>query len=699
VTGVDRHALIREVFDAAVAMPPPERRRFVEDRTVADRSVRDEVLTLLRALDDTGFLAEPLATTPPVPFAIEGTGPAVQIANYRVLREIGRGGMGIVYLAVRNDDVFHKVVELKVIGAGLDQTFVERFKKERQILAGLDHPNIARILDGGDTPDGRPFYVMEYVAGDSIDAYCARVGADTPERLRLMRDVCAAVEHLHDHAIVHRDLKPTNILVTNDGQVKLLDFGIARIQTIDGVLAEGAATDHRTRLLTPGYASPEQLRGHEVTKRSDIYSLGAVLYELLTGRLPYLDAGGSPDLTAQLAGGRPTPPSRLIAGRDSSSGRRPTTGVRLLTSDLDVVALTTLHPEASKRYTSVQILREELDRILDGHPLQHAGRGWGDALRHWVGRNRIAAALMVLVAIAFAVAVGFAIQSYVDRVRLEATQGEVDRLVAMLNRRVELWVVPGGVPTAQKVADVETADHLLQSKVLDGLVAAGGSAERVGGTVVGIRQFLDRADELSKDDPPVRKSIAVTYRRVGDFEATAKREPDESRRRAVGSYQRSAAIAVSVTPSDREWVENQLAELAVLVERYGEALAVSAPAPEVAAPVTPPPIPAPSVTRQVVRSSPEVPSPASEDLERVAERLRFSIRQVEHTRRNVEALRGRLESQGKVLRPEISAGIAQVEAFIEQARRSVDQGDVATAEDALSRASYALRRVNDAVGR
>jgi GGDEF domain-containing protein len=186
---------------------------------------------------------------------------------------------------------------------------------------------------------------------------------------------------------------------------------------------------------------------------------------------------------------------------------------------------------------------------------------------------------------------------------------------------------------------------------------------------------------------------------VGDFEATAKREPDESRRRAVGSYQRSAAIAVSVTPSDREWVENQLAELAVLVERYGEALAVSAPAPEVAAPVTPPPIPAPSVTRQVVRSSPEVPSPASEDLERVAERLRFSIRQVEHTRRNVEALRGRLESQGKVLRPEISAGIAQVEAFIEQARRSVDQGDVATAEDALSRASYALRRVNDAVGR
>src|SRR6185295_15498403 len=204
-------------------------------------------------------------------------------------------------------DVFKKVVALKVINVvnSVDGTaeagFVARFKQERQILAGLDHPNIARILDGGNTEDGRPFYVMEYVAGSPIDDYCARVNADVPTRLRMITQVCDAVDYLHDHAIAHRDIKPANILVTADGRVKLVDFGIARVDTVDGLVASASPAGKPTMLMTPGYAAPEQL----------------------AGRLPYADAEGRPNLAAQLAGPEPKPPSQELPGalKKKTTGR------------------------------------------------------------------------------------------------------------------------------------------------------------------------------------------------------------------------------------------------------------------------------------------------------------------------------------------------------------------------------------------
>lgn len=214
----------------------------------------------------------------------EGT----RIGPYKVLREIGHGGMGTVYLAVRDDDVFKKRVAIKLVRRGMDtDSIIRRFRNERQILASLDHPNIARLLDGGATEDGLPYLVLEYIEGQPMDDYCDRHQLSIEERVKLFRTVCAAVQFAHQNLIVHRDLKPGNILVTADGTPKLLDFGIARIlnlelssQTIDPTLSI-------MKLLTPGYASPEQMRGETITTASDVYSLGVILYQLLTGHRPY----------------------------------------------------------------------------------------------------------------------------------------------------------------------------------------------------------------------------------------------------------------------------------------------------------------------------------------------------------------------------------------------------------------------------
>jgi predicted Ser/Thr protein kinase len=336
--------------------------------------------------------------------------------------------MGVVYLAARNDDVFRKVVALKVIGSEIvDKEFVERFKKERQILAGLDHPNIARILDGGNTADGRPFYAMEYVSGVPIDKHCSKFGADARERVRLVTQVCHAVDYLHDQAIVHRDLKPNNILVTGQGQIKLIDFGIARVQTVDGMLGPSSTPGQPTLLLTPGYASPEQLEGAEVTKQSDLYSLASILYELLTGCLPFVDARGKLDLAAQVSGADPLSPSKLISNRDGTTKRKTTAVDRRFSTDVDEVVLTALKRDVSRRYPTVRAFGDELARALEGVPSTESRRRGG--IRHPLAPNRVAVALAALVIVVGALAAGFTVQARADRVRLDARKDAVARVV------------------------------------------------------------------------------------------------------------------------------------------------------------------------------------------------------------------------------------------------------------------------------
>ncbi|MGE0460462.1 MAG: protein kinase [Vicinamibacterales bacterium] len=717
---LERYERLRALFDAAASVEPAERQAFIEAQTPDDGTLRAE----LKALLATGAATElpsrvPLsADTSPTPEApARAPAPAlgapdlgVQVGHYRLLREIGRGGMGVVYLAARNDDVFSKVVALKVIGAGaLDPEFVKRFRQERQILAGLDHPNIARILDGGDTPDGRPFYVMEHIAGVPIDAHCASAQADVRARLGLFRQVCLAVEHLHDKAVIHRDLKPSNVLVTPEGTVKLLDFGIARVQGIAGLASPVSSPGHQTMIMTPGYASPEQIDGREVDKPSDVYSLGVLLYQLLTGELPFGDDQGRPDVSAQLSGRAPVPPSRRGAMAARRSDRPPSTRQLRITADLDRVTLAALEKEPLLRYPSVRALREEIDRVLEGRPLASRSHQWVYRFRLFVGRNRMAAALAALLIIAVLTGGGIAVRNAIERARLEARAGELERFVVMLNARVERWAEPNqAVPVEEKLADVAGASAVLSSDALPALATRDEGRERADRLIGGVNHFLDRAANLAGEaELPVKRSIALTYRQAGDLQAGPLAPPGGERQQAVASYRRAAEVAVRAAPAEDPWVKAQLAELSGLLRGLGARLDAAGMLPSPAAPPEPvaeavttsaaPPPGARRASTPAAMGAPAAMDPAEfDELTRQIARVRVTA---EQTRVNVADLRQRLESSGQVLRADIAAGMSRVESFLEAATRDLERRDSTGVRDNLQRASYALKLVGEAVGR
>ncbi|MEM1181075.1 MAG: serine/threonine-protein kinase [Acidobacteriota bacterium] len=360
------------------------------------------------------------------------------IDGYRVLERLGTGGMGSVYLAERRDADFERRVAIKVLRAGFDVPETRsRFVSERQILADFDHPHIARLFDGGTLGDGRPYLVMEYVDGRPIDRYCDDEGLGVRGRVQLMLDVCSAVRYAHSRLVVHRDLKPSNILVTGDGTVKLLDFGIAKL--LDP--ASFPVTVHATRdgkaPMTPHYASPEQIRGEPVTTGADVYSLGVVLYRLLSGRLPFRFDNSTPvAMLAALERFEPTRPSSAVeaTGRAKSKGeaasardrRRPlfvdgspgriaeSVGVdprewqRQLRGDLDNVVLNALHRDPNRRYATVGQLRDDLERHLEGRPVRARQDSYFYRLGKFIGRHRWPTALLAVLALALVAFAGFA---------------------------------------------------------------------------------------------------------------------------------------------------------------------------------------------------------------------------------------------------------------------------------------------------
>ena len=397
----ERFRHIRNLFEAVVERPPDTRGTFLAEACAADADLQAEVERLLAAhRHDTDMLPAP-AILPENPQRLEGR----RIGPYEILREIGQGGMGTVYLAMRADHAFRKQVALKIVRpeAG-SRDVVRRFQQEREILATLDHPNIARLLDGGSTEQGLPYFVMEYVAGEPIDIYCDRHKLNVVARLELFRTVCAAVECAHRSGFVHRDLKPANILVTAEGTAKLLDFGIAKVLR---AADDAAAYVTRTglHLMTPEYASPEQVRGEAITGLSDVYSLGAILYELLTGHRPYrMRSRMFHEIVRVICEEPPTRPSTAVSQPEDTASRArdasPAQLRRQLSGDLDNILLKSLSKEPLERYRSAGQLDEDVQRHLQGQPVLARG----DTLVYRIAKFLQRYKIWVIAAIAMAAA-------------------------------------------------------------------------------------------------------------------------------------------------------------------------------------------------------------------------------------------------------------------------------------------------------
>ena len=414
----DDWARLEPLLDAALDLPPAERGAYLDglDLPPEERARLDALLAA--DADDAPVLDHPDRLGVLVEAADLGGGgaaPGTRVGPYRVVREIGRGGMGTVHLAERADGAFDKQVALKLVRPGVAEGLLARFRAERQILARLDHPGIARLLDGGRADDGRPFLVMEHVAGQPITAYCDTRRLSVEDRLALFGQVCDAVAYAHRQLVVHRDLKPSNILVTDGGRVKLLDFGIAKLLD-DGAERSLVRTATEQRLLTPAYAAPEQVRGEPPTTATDVYALGVLLYELLTGRRPYrLPSRARHAVERAILEAEPTRPSTAVteptddaptATLAEARGAEPGRLRRRLAGDLDAVVLTALRKDPDRRYGSADAFGRDVRRHLDGLPVEARADSAAYRAGRFVRRHRAgvaAAALMAVLSLVYVV--------------------------------------------------------------------------------------------------------------------------------------------------------------------------------------------------------------------------------------------------------------------------------------------------------
>lgn len=393
---------IKRLLDEVLDAPADQRWTRLRQVVREDPTLGPEVEALLEGEEQAdGFLEKPLFERS----VEEDLAPGSRLGPYEVVRLLGHGGMGEVYLARRVDD-FERQVALKVIRHGLRRRdLVRRFENERQILARIEHPYIARLLDGGTTVEGLPYLVMEYVDGEPLDVYVERNGLSIRERVGLFRGICSAFEELHRNLIVHRDLKPGNVLITRTGEPRLLDFGVAKLlqPTLFGRLLD---TQVGLRPLTPVYASPEQIRNEPITTSSDIYSLGVLLFELLTGELPYrADPQDLAALFHEICEVDPEKPSSTVRRRAAEPDLDPTEAdqarrsVSEISGDLDSIVLKSLRKRPEQRYGSVEQLSEDLRRFLTGLPVLARQ---GSALYHFgklVRRRKLPAAALVLIAL------------------------------------------------------------------------------------------------------------------------------------------------------------------------------------------------------------------------------------------------------------------------------------------------------------
>lgn len=563
---------IKQIFDVAVELSPSAQGAFLDSACPND-AVRHEIERMLAADYDTGLDHSPLAAHSFTEGArLEGR----RIGRYRIADEVGRGGMGAVFAAVRDDGHFEQKVAVKVILSGLNtDAIARRFRNERQILASLEHPNIARLLDGGMSDDGLPFYVMEFIEGEPIDDYCHARDLGLHARLELFRQVCSAVSYAHRRLIVHRDIKPSNILVTPAGEVKLLDFGIAKVVSQTNTEERGTAT--QLGLMTPDYASPEQFRGEQVTTATDIYSLGVVLYRLLTGQLPYNLTGLRLDQMLRLVcETEPPRPSNVIAGGGSTNSTARTQRIesndrfnavtirnsefairnpQSLKGDLDNIVLKALKKEPDRRYESVEQLSEDVRRYLAELPVSARPDTFSYRASKFLKRNRVAVVAASLVFLALiAGIVGTAYQARVALRERERAEKRFEQVRKLANNVVFKY--------HDAIADLPGATATREMLVTDAL------------------EYLDNLSQDAQDNPALSQELALTYLKIGNVQGETYRANLGDSAGALVSYRKSVEILESLTrkdPANIEYLKNlrqadqQMALLLVRLQRWNEA--------------------------------------------------------------------------------------------------------------------------------
>src|SRR5262245_21413229 len=491
-------AVVTELFGEALELSVEERRALVSRVSASNAAAARELEGLLDEHERPGTFLSPLKV--PASPATDLTG--THVGAYRLVKFLGGGGMGAVYLAERSDGAFSKQVALKLMSPAFLHA-QERFQQEREFLARLDHPNITRLLDGGSTVQGLPYLVVEYVEGVPITQYCTDRGLKLDDRLKLVLQLCAGIAHAHQRLIIHRDIKPENILVTNDGVVKVLDFGIATLR--DSV----RATVHRP--ATPAYSSPEQLTGDPMTTAADVYAIGVLTYELLTGSFPYpLRSNHLGEILKAVLTAEPVPASQ-------AAGLAPPTS-RQLRGDLDNILARAIAKDPNRRYTSAQQLAEDIDAYRAGLPVRARPDTIGYRAQKFVGRHRFASAFAGLTVLFLVAGVAVSTwQASVARRRFNDLRQLAHTVVFDVNDT--LSAIPG--TTAARKLVVETALH-----------------------------YLDRLGRDNLSDPQLREELAAAYVRIGEVQGGAFLANLGDSAGALESFRKALAIVgrSAVTP-------------------------------------------------------------------------------------------------------------------------------------------------------